>query len=75
MYKKIGIIVAITGVTLFTGWNMQQGNRNKSLSDLITLNNVEALASGESGSSNYLDYNTWYCGSGGMAGCGFPGQW
>lgn len=71
MKKKILGIAVMAIVALAAGWNLSQAVDKGELTDL-TICNIEALASGE---ANYLDYNSWYCGSGGMAYCGSPGQW
>lgn len=60
MKKKILGIVVMASVALAAGWNISQNDNVIHLSDLA-LDNVEALASGESSSTCYtnciFDYN------------------
>ena len=50
MKKKIFGVALIAAMAVAAGWNFNQGKNEVDLSDL-TLANVEALASGEGGSS------------------------
>ncbi len=52
MIKKIIGIAVMAIVALATGWNISQSENEIKLSDLA-LDNVEALASGETGGSYY----------------------
>lgn len=54
MKKKILGIAVVVAVAVAAGWNINQSNNDIQLSDLA-LNNVEALASGEGGSSGYCN--------------------
>ena len=47
MGKKIFGVIAFAAIAVAAGWNYQQNKQNIKLSDLA-LENVEALASGES---------------------------
>ena len=49
MKKKIMYAVACVALTVVAGWNYQQNQKEVAMSDL-TLENIEALASGEGGS-------------------------
>lgn len=48
MKKKNSVIAIMAAIAFATGWNIYQSNNETKLTDLA-LNNVEALASGESG--------------------------
>ena len=54
--KKIILSVAVVATAAIAGWNYQQNQNKAEMSDL-TLANVEALASGESGRGCTLDRN------------------
>ena len=47
MKKKIMGAIAFVAIAVAAGWNVQQNNNKVEMSDL-TLENIEALASGES---------------------------
>lgn len=49
MKKKIMYAVACVALAVVAGWNYQQNQKDVAMSDL-TLENIEALASGEGGS-------------------------
>lgn len=49
MKKKIMYAVACVALAVVAGWNYQQNQKEVAMSDL-TLENIEALASGEGGS-------------------------
>lgn len=48
MKKKVFGAVALIAIAVAAGWNYQQSQQERELSDL-TLENIEALASGENG--------------------------
>lgn len=48
MRKKIFGVAIMAAIAVTAGWNMSQSGKDVKLSDL-TLDNVEALAAGESG--------------------------
>lgn len=48
MKKKVFGAVALIAIAVAAGWNYQQNNNKVEMSDL-TLENIEALASGEGG--------------------------
>ncbi|MDD2953841.1 MAG: NVEALA domain-containing protein [Parabacteroides sp.] len=54
MKKKILGAALMAAVALAAGWNINQSENEVKLSDLA-LDNVEALASGEGGSSGYCN--------------------
>ena len=49
MKKKIMYAVTFVALSVVAGWNYQQNQKEVAMSDL-TLENIEALASGEGGS-------------------------
>ena len=61
--KKIILSIAIIATAAIAGWNYQQNKQNVVLSDLA-LENVEALARGESG-DGYMnqEYDCTKCGA------------
>lgn len=68
MRKKIFGVAIMAAIAVTAGWNMSQNENEVKLADLA-LDNVEALASGESSSSCRLDY-LWFCRPGGTSyGC------
>ena len=80
MKKKVFGAVALIAIAVAAGWNVQQSNNKVEMSDL-TLENIEALASGETypGCNWYVTYgwngnygNTYMqkvCTSGGSSCC------
>lgn len=68
MKKKITGIIVLAAIALTAGWNCYQSSQEIKLTDLA-LTNVEALASGESGSCR-LCTHCWSCTpSGNSYGC------
>jgi hypothetical protein len=54
MNKKILMATAAVAIMAISGWNVSRSMNEPAMSD-VALENVEALASGES----ILDYNIW----------------
>ncbi|WP_293667037.1 NVEALA domain-containing protein [uncultured Parabacteroides sp.] len=60
MGKKIIGVIAFAAIAVAAGWNYQQNTNEVKLSDLA-LENVEALARGESGTDYCDDFTTMRC--------------
>ena len=62
MKKKIMYAVACVALTVVAGWNYQQNQKDVAMSDL-TLENIEALASGEGSSdcTRECPYSGYMC--------------
>lgn len=62
MKKKVFGAVALIAIAVAAGWNVQQSNNKVEMSDL-TLENIEALASGEGSSdcTRECPYSGYMC--------------
>ena len=60
MGKKIIGVISFAAIAVAAGWNYQQNTNEVELSDLA-LENVEALARGESGRDHCDDFTTMTC--------------
>ena len=73
MKKKVFSFISFAAIAAVAGWNYNQNMNNVNLSDLA-LENVEALANGESGNGFGTLYGneagTYFCCSSGSNNCG-----